>query len=85
MKDTCFLCVGYRSRAANCHVAVEGHLQRVAIGSVIEEATKEPPASAGLHHVPVEGRAGLQGHERTTGSESSPDADAETQFVRFPL
>lgn len=64
MKDTCFLRVGYRSCAAGCHVAVEGHLQGVAIGGVIEEATKEPPASAGLHHVPVEGRAGLQGHKK---------------------
>lgn len=78
MKDTCFLCVGHRSCAADCHVAVEGHLQGVAIGSVVEEATEESPASAGLHHVPVEGRVGLQGHMRTTGSETGRDADAET-------
>lgn len=64
IKDTCFLRVGYRSCAAGCHVAVEGHLQGVAIGGVIEEATKEPPASAGLHHVPVEGRAGLEGQKK---------------------
>lgn len=62
MKDTCFLCVGHRSGAARCHVAVEGHLQGVAVGRVVEEATEEPPAGAGLHHVPVEGRAGLRGH-----------------------
>lgn len=78
VKDTRFLRVGHRNCAADCHVAVEGHLQRVAIGSVIQEATQEPPASPGLHHVPVEGRAGLQGHKRRTGSESCRDADAET-------
>lgn len=65
MKDTRFLRVRYRSCAAGCHVAVEGHLQCVAIGGVIQEATEEPPASAGLHHIAVEGRAGLQGHKET--------------------
>lgn len=72
VKDTRLLRVGHRSCAADCHVAVEGHLQRVAIGSVIQEATQEAPASPGLHHVPVEGRAGLQGHKR--GTEADADA-----------
>lgn len=70
LKDTRLLGVGYRSSAASCHVAVEGHLQRVTVGCVIEEAAKEPSASTGLHHIPVEGRVGLEGCTETATSET---------------
>lgn len=59
LKDTRLLGVGYRCGAASCHVAVEGHLQSVAIGCVIEKAAEEASPCACLHHVPVEGRVGL--------------------------
>lgn len=66
LKDTRLLGVGYRCGAASCHVAVEGHLQSVAVGCVIEKAAEEASACACLHHVPVEGRVGLWGDTKHT-------------------
>lgn len=66
LKDTRLLGVGYRRGAASCHVAVEGHLQSVAVGCVIEKAAEEASACACLHHVPVEGRVGLWGDTKHT-------------------
>lgn len=59
LKDTRLLGVGHRRRAARRHVAVEGHLQRVAVGRVVQQAAQETPARPSLHHVSVEGRVGL--------------------------
>lgn len=58
-KDTGFLGVGHRSCGAPTDVAVEGDLQSVAGGSVVQEPTEEAAASACLHGIPVEGCAGL--------------------------
>lgn len=58
-KDTCLLCVGHWRRAARRHVAVEGHLQSVAVGRVVQQAAQETPARPSLHHVSVEGGVGL--------------------------
>lgn len=58
-KDTGFLSVGHSFRGAPDEVAVEGDLQGVAIGSVVQEPAQEAAAGARLHRVPVEGRAGL--------------------------
>lgn len=66
MKDTCLLGVGYRSRAASCHVAVKGHLESVAVGCVVEKAAEEPSTSPSLHHVPVEGCVRLNGDTKTS-------------------
>lgn len=63
-KDTCLLSVGHRCGATSCHVAVEGHLQSVAVGRVIEETTEEPSTRTGLHHVPVEGCVGLEKQQK---------------------
>ena len=52
-KDTGVLGVGNGRRAPRCHVAVEGHLQGVAVGRVVQQATQEAPPSASLHHVTV--------------------------------
>lgn len=60
LKDTRLLGIGHRSGAASCHVAVEGHLQSVAVGRVIKETAKEPSTGTGLHYVPVEGCVGLE-------------------------
>lgn len=60
MKDTCLLSVGNRSGAASCHVAVEGHLESVAVGRVVEKTAKETPTGTGLHHVTVKGSVGLE-------------------------
>lgn len=60
MKDTRLFSVGHRSRAASGHVAVEGHLQSVAVGRVVEETTEETSTGTGLHHVAVEGSVGLE-------------------------
>lgn len=65
-KDTCLLSVGHRCGAASCHVAVEGHLQSVAVGRVIKETTEEPSTGTGLHHVPIEGRVGLEEYTKKT-------------------
>lgn len=59
LKDTRLLGVGHWRRAARRHVAVEGHLQSVAVGRVVQQATQETPARPCLHHVSVEGRVGL--------------------------
>lgn len=58
-KDTGFFSVGHRGCGAPADVAVEGDLQGVAGGSVVQEPTEEAAASACLHGVPVEGCAGL--------------------------
>lgn len=63
VKDTRLFGVGHGRGAARRHVAVEGHLQSVAVGRVVQQAAQEAPARPGLHHVPVEGRVGLQGGE----------------------
>lgn len=60
VKDTCLLSVGNRSSAASCHVAVEGHLESVAVGRVVEKTAKETPTGTGLHHVTVKGSVGLE-------------------------
>lgn len=60
VKDTRLFGVGHWRGAARRHVAVEGHLQGVAVGRVVQQATQETSARPGLHHVPVEGRVGLQ-------------------------
>lgn len=66
MKDTRLLSVRHRNGAAGRHVAVEGHLQSVAVGRVIEETTEEPSTGTGLHHVPVKGGVGLKGGTKKT-------------------
>ena len=68
LKDTCLLSVGDRRVAASRHVAVEGHLQSVAVGRIVKETTKETSTGTGLHHISVEGRVGLRGHSRKTTS-----------------
>lgn len=58
-KDTGFLRVGHSSRGASNDVAVEGDLQSVAIGSVVQQSTKEATASSRFHGIPVKGCARL--------------------------
>lgn len=53
MKDTNLLRVWNSSGADRRHVAVEGHLQSVAVGSIIKKTTEEAPTGTGLHLVPV--------------------------------
>lgn len=60
VKDTGLLSVGNRSSAASSHVAVEGHLESVAVGRVVEKTAKETPTGTGLHHVTVKGSVGLE-------------------------
>lgn len=64
MKDTGLLSVRYGRVAASCHVAVERHLQSVAVGRVIKETAEETSASASLHHIPVKGCVRLKKTER---------------------
>lgn len=71
VKDTCLLGVGHSGSAACCHVAVEGNLQGVAVGCVVQQATKEPSAGAGLHHVLVEGCVRLE-----------EDAEKQKNYIR---
>lgn len=60
MKDTRLLRVRHRGGAASCHVAVEGHLEGVAIGSVIKETTEETSTSTSFHHVTIKRSVGLE-------------------------
>lgn len=77
MKDTSFLCVRHRGGAAGCHEAVEGHLQSVAVGGVIEESTQEAPAGPSLHHVTVKGSVGL---EEQTGRQTFAKRDGTSRL-----
>lgn len=53
IKDTHLLRVWHGGGAASCHVAIEGHLKSVAVGSIIQKTAKEAPTGTGLHLVPV--------------------------------
>lgn len=65
LKDTRLLSVGHWCRAARRHVAVERHLQGVAVGRVVQQAAQETPARPSLHHVSVERCVGLPRGTRT--------------------
>lgn len=58
-KDTGFLGVGHSGCGAPNDVAVEGDLEGVAVGGVVQEPSEEATACACLHSIPVEGCAGL--------------------------
>ena len=51
VKDTGLLCVGesHAGRARVGQVAVEGHLQRVAVGVLIQAATQGPVTHRDIH------------------------------------
>lgn len=54
-----FLRVGHSIRGATEDVAVEGNLQCVAVGGVVQQPTEEATASSCFHGIPVEGCAGV--------------------------
>lgn len=58
-KDTGFLRVGHRGRGASNDVAIEGDLQGVAIGSVVQKPPEEATSGSCFHRIPVKGCAGL--------------------------
>lgn len=60
-KDTGVLGVGNGRRAPRCHVAVEGHLQGVAVGHVVQQAAQEAPPGASFHNITVKRCVGLWG------------------------
>lgn len=58
-KDTGFLCVGHSSRGAPDDVAIEGDLEGVAIGSVVQEPPEEATSGSCFHGISVKGCARL--------------------------
>lgn len=79
VKDTSFLSVGHSSSSAPDDVAVEGDLEGVAVGGVVQEPSEEATARACLHSIPVEGCAGL----RETRKEGRIRQDSRRQAIRF--
>lgn len=65
MKDTSLLSIWHWGGAVSGHVAVEGHFECVAVGSVVKKTTQEASTSTSLHHVPVKRSVGL---EKTHGN-----------------
>lgn len=64
MKDTNLFRVGNWSGGGSRHVAVEGNLQSVAIGSIIKKTTEEAPTSTSLHLVTVKWSVGLEKNKK---------------------